>query len=94
MALAVIHSIGHLFAAILTLDKGHCYHAGKGGCEFLRGAIEATPFLGRRFANTYYENGLWWMLKIYNPNRPDSLDRHTGKWSHLKEVRPGGYIVA
>lgn len=94
MALAVIHSLGHLFAALITFDKGHCVHAAKGGCEFLRGFIEAIPGLGRNFATYYVENGEWWIMKIYNPDMPDTLDRHAGYWVHLKQSRPNAYVIA
>ncbi len=95
MVLAVIHSVGHLIAALITFNKGHCFHAAKGGCEFLRGLIESIPFLGYNFADEYCTDGLWWMIKIYNPERPDGLDIAQGKWVHFKEARgPGAYIIA
>jgi hypothetical protein len=94
MALATIHTLGHLFVAVVKLDKGHLYHAAKGGCEFLRGFIEAIPFAGRSFARYYYEHGYWWIIKIYNPDFPDSLDRHENLWSGLKKGRPTGYVMA
>ena len=94
MALSVIHTIGHLFAALVTWDKGHLFHAAKGGCEFLRGFIESIPVAGRLFANVYGETGLWWIIKIYNPDHPDSLDLHTGLWAGLKQNRPTGYVHA
>lgn len=94
MALAVIHSLGHLFAALVTFDKGHCVHAAKGGCEFLRGLIEATPIVGRQFARNYVAHGDWWMIKIYNPDYPDTLDRHMGNWVRLRQTRPNAYVVA
>lgn len=93
MALAVIHTIGHTLAALVTFDKGHCYHAAKGACEFLRGSIEAIPFAGRAFSESY-KDGLWWILKIYNPDAPDSLDLHTGRWSYFKQSRPSAYVMA
>ena len=94
MALAVFHVLSHLFCALITFDKGYCYHAAKGGCEFLRGFIEAIPVVGRVFANHYVPNGEWWIIKIYNPDHPDTLDRYTGNWAHLKQVRPTAYVVA
>jgi hypothetical protein len=94
MALAIIHSIGHLLAALITFDKGHCFHAAKGGCEFLRGLIEAIPLVGRAFANFYSRYGNWWILKIYNPNAPDSLDHHLNLWDSIKHNRPSGYVTA
>lgn len=93
MALAVIHSLGHLFAALITWNKGHLIHAAKGGCEFLRGFIEAIPFVGRIFSNHYYYDGYWWMIKIYNPNHLDSLDRLADNWKSIKENRPSAYFA-
>lgn len=94
IGLGIIHTFGHLIAALVTLKKGHLYHAAKGGCEILRGTIETTPLIGRIFANTY--NGIpcsdffainasignrsWWMLKIYDPAKPDGLDQWMGNW--------------
>ena len=94
MGLATIHMLGHSFAALVTFDKGHCYHVAKGACEFLRGSIEAIPVIGRLFARIYYNDGLWWMIKIYNPDAPDSLDLHASRWSHFKQARPTGYVTA
>ena len=94
MALATIHTLGHLFAALLTLDLGHYFHAVKGGAEFLRGFIEAIPFLGRGFAELYCKGGLWWIVKIYNPIAPDSLDYRCGYWESFKQIRPTGYVIA
>jgi hypothetical protein len=94
MALAVIHSLGHLLAAIVTCDKGHLIHAAKGGCEFLRGFIEAIPIAGRLFSNYYNDAGDWWIIKIYNPDAPDAVDRHADNWEYLKHVRPSGYCIA
>lgn len=94
MVLAVIHTVGHLFAALITINKGHCYHALKGGCEFLRGFIEAIPLLGRKFAQDYCRSGQWWIIKIYNPDAPDSLDEYANFWNNLKQNRPSGYVVA
>lgn len=94
MALAAIHIVGHLFAALFTLDKGHLYHAAKGGCEFLRGFIESLPFIGRMFAQGYVQNGIWWMIKIYNPDKPDSLDLEQDRWQDFRSFRPTGYILA
>ncbi|NGX60531.1 MAG: hypothetical protein KR126chlam3_01707 [Chlamydiae bacterium] len=94
MALAVIHCVGHLFMAVVTLSKGHSFHVAKGGCEFLRGLIEAIPFAGRKFANLYFEHGEWWIIKIYNPDDPDSLDRYADHWKGLRKNRPTAYVQA
>ena len=94
MALAVIHTIGHLFAALLTWNKGHCYHTAKGCCEFLRGFIESLPIAGRLFAQHYFNHGDWWIIKIYNPKDPDALDRHKEYWNNFRQVRPTAYITA
>lgn len=89
-AIATIHIIGHLFAALFTFDKGHLFHAAKGGCEFLRGLIEATPFIGREFAMS---NRQYWIIKIYNPDSPDGLDKYWNNWTEFKQNRPTGYIT-
>lgn len=94
MALATIHTVGHLFMSLLTFNKGHLYHAAKGGCEFLRGLIESLPYVGRKFARSYVEEGHWWMIKIYNPNKPDHLDLRECCWEGLKSHRPTAYVVA
>lgn len=90
VALGAIHTLGHLFAALLTLKKGHLFHASKGAAEMLRGLIEAIPIFGRIFANSYnatpaydyYHEGSrsWWMIKIYNPDKPDGLDEWMSNW--------------
>jgi hypothetical protein len=49
-ALATIHIIGHLFAALIFRDQGHLAHAFKGCAEFCRGIIEAIPIVGRIFS--------------------------------------------
>jgi len=94
MALAIIHTVGHLLAALATFDKGHCYHAAKGGCEFLRGFIESLPIAGRVFSKYYYQAGEWWMIKIYNPDDTDTLDRFAGLWQNFRQNRPTAYITA
>jgi len=90
VALGLIHSIGHLLAALVTFKKGHLFHASKGVCEILRGVIESIPLIGRIFANSYnsaplcdFEEGgrSWWMIKIYNPDKPDGLDQWMDNWS-------------
>lgn len=94
MALSIIHTIGHLVAAVVTGDKGHLYHAAKGGCEFIRGAIETLPGIGRIFAFTYdnpyacnspYPTRSWWIIKIYNPEKPDGVDEVAGHWLGFPE---------
>jgi hypothetical protein len=90
VGLGIIHTIGHLFAALFTLQKGHLFHASKGTCEILRGIIETVPIIGRIFANFYnstpvydpYGEGgrAWWMIKIYNPKNPDGLDKWMNNW--------------
>lgn len=93
VACAILHILGHLLAFLVTLDEGHLYHAAKGGCEFLRGCLEAIPFVGRNFANWYYVNGNWWIIKIYNPEIPDRLDKQVNFWADLKQSRPNAYVV-
>jgi hypothetical protein len=94
MALSVIHIIGHLIAAAITRNNGHFYHALKGACEMIRGGIESLPGVGRIFAWAYNFPSLgdfypteeptivssWWMIKIYQPNNRDSLDKHNKCW--------------
>lgn len=107
ITLAVIHIFIHLSCAIFTLDKGHLYHAGKGVCEGIRGIVEASPIIGRVFANVYsseppgwtvqHHEGYtysWWMVKIYNPQQPDALDKAAGLWNELKLARPNAYVFA
>jgi hypothetical protein len=98
MALGIIHSIGHLFAYLLKQDKGHLYHAAKGGCEILRGGIEAIPVIGRIFSWLYMipssDTRCWWMLKMYNPDSPDGLDRFMNQWNDWKVKAPQLYVRA
>lgn len=54
MALAVIHSVGHLFAAGVRCEIGHLYHTLRGGCAFFQGLIESIPFFGRIFAIVHF----------------------------------------
>lgn len=86
VALGLIHTVGHLLGALFTFKKGHLFHASKGACEILRGIIETIPVIGRLFANQYNssEDGnarSWWMIKIYNPKKPDGLDKWMDNWS-------------
>lgn len=95
VVLGIIHSIGHLIAALVTGKKGHLFHAAKGGCEILRGLIEALPIIGRIFANLYNSNPwydpedigtqCWWMIKIYNPLKADGLDQWMDNWNRFPE---------
>lgn len=98
VVLGVIHSLGHLLAYLGTVDRGHLYHAGKGGCEILRGAIEAIPVLGRIFSWLYIcpvrDTRCWWMIKMYNPNSPDGLDRYMDNWASWKVSAPHLYCRA
>lgn len=87
VALGAIHAVGHLFAALITQNKGHLWHAAKGGCEMLRGIIEAIPVVGRIFANTFSApdrcgspDRSCWMIKMYNPEKPDGLDSFMHNW--------------
>lgn len=94
IALGIIHTVGHLLAAAYTGNKGHLFHAAKGICEALRGCIEAIPIIGRIFAHLYTlsffgagteahyyaDQRSWWMMKIYNPNQPDGLDKWMNNW--------------
>jgi hypothetical protein len=89
VALALIHTVGHFLAALLTRKKGHLFHVAKGVCEALRGVIESIPGMGRVFTNFYSSAGpydyegarSWWMIKIYNPERPDGLDAWMNHWA-------------
>lgn len=95
IAIAIFHTLGHLFAAVFTRKKGHLFHAAKGAAELLRGILETFPIGGRIFASTYNPIGCgrasldpdiergrtWWILKIYNPQIPDNFDRWMNNWS-------------
>jgi|SRR3989344_2111183 len=90
MALAVIHMLGHTFAALIVWDKGHFCHVAKGAAEFLRGAIETIPIVGSFFGFFYdmpigsYKFGMspcknvymysFFLIKIQNPQKDDSID--------------------
>lgn len=94
VAIAIIHTLGHLFAACFTRQKGHLFHAAKGASELLRGLLEAIPVGGRIFASAYNPVGCgrstvepdlergrtWWILKIYNPASPDAFDCWMNNW--------------
>lgn len=82
IALSVFHTMGHACAYAITGDKGHKYHAIAGLCHLLRGLIETTPVIGQIFANTYGSGSRsWWMIKMYNPNKPDNFDKLIDKES-------------
>ena len=96
IALGVIHILGHLLAAPFAREQGNLGHAAKGGCEILRGVIESIPIIGRIFANTYSPDphtaksrlgiscsGNYLIMKIYNPSRPDTLDKYSNNWNPL-----------
>lgn len=94
VTLGIIHTLGHLLGALFTLKKGHLFHAAKGTCEILRGMIETIPIAGRIFANLYIpsmcscsENSYrcWWMIKIYNAEKPDGLDAWMNNWEMFPE---------
>lgn len=92
IALAIIHTVGHLFAALVTFKEDHLWHAAKGACELLRGLIETIPIIGRIFANCFnyddkdYDCRSWWMIKIYNPEKPDGLDLWMNNWSDFPQI--------
>lgn len=92
MALAIVHILGHLFCGLITWKKGHFSHALKGTCEFVKGWIELIPFVGYFFAQTYAKEGYYWMVKIYHPLNPDSLDVHNGYWHNLRHARSHAYV--
>lgn len=98
IALGIIHSTGHLLAYLGTWDKGHLYHAAKGGCEILRGGIEAIPVIGLIFAWLYMiplrNARCWWMIKMYNPDAPDGLDRYMDNWDRWQIEAPQLYFRA
>ncbi|NGX53635.1 MAG: hypothetical protein K1000chlam4_00351 [Chlamydiae bacterium] len=103
--LGIIHTLGHLLAALITQKKGHLYHAGKGVCESIRGLIEMLPIVGRIFAwdrvdeSEILSKGKTsvtdiWMMKMYNPNSPDGLDRVYNNWDNWKSEYPHLYYKA
>ncbi len=95
VALAVLHMLNHTLALIFTFDSRHCIHLAKGGCEFLKGLIQSIPIAGHLFTRSWMKNnGEWWIMKIYNPDEPDTLDKHAILWQTLKRTRPSAYIIA
>ena len=88
IALAALHILNHTLALIFTLDSRHCIHLAKGGCEFLKGLIQSIPIVGHLFTRSWIENdGEWWIIKIYNPDMPDSLDEHANLWQCSATIR-------
>lgn len=89
-ALAPIHIVGHLFAALIFWNKGHLAHVMKGAAEFGRGILEAIPLIGRIFANCLNCTGFYLgcrhclygaqplysfsIIKIYDPKKLDEID--------------------
>lgn len=98
MALGIIHCICHLYAYAISGNNGHLYHTNKGLAEILRGTIETIPVIGRIFANLYMPmsaNGrCWWMIKMYNPDKPDGLDRYMDRWVQFQQFGPQFYVRA
>lgn len=93
--LAIIHTVGHLFAALITWNPDHLPHVVKGCAEFGRGIIESIPIIGRIFAIAMTSAGpipswfvfgcpccrglkelySFFLIKIYDPNNLDGIDR-------------------
>jgi len=100
IALATIHTVGHLigYASTNLREIGHLYHAGKGVSEAIRGVIEAIPVVGLLFAWIYNppirDGRSWWMIKMYNPDKPDGLDRYMQGWHNWKNDVPQLYVNA
>ncbi len=79
IVLAIIHTINHLFMAMVTLEKGHLFHAAKGVCELLHGCIETIPIIGQIFDCCFscdqrnptapYSSG-YFILSISDPEHP------------------------
>ena len=87
VALAIIHSLGHLFAALCTQNKDHLKHAVKGGTELLRGMIEMIPVIGLLFSwvvnatfdlrpnhSTYSYSNTFFLVKLTNQSQLDKID--------------------
>lgn len=96
IAFAALHMLNHSLAFVFSLDRRHFAHLAKGLCELFKAAIQSTPIIGNIFAYLWVckLKGFWWMIKIYNPNSPDSLDIHADYWRSLKQNRPTAYITA
>lgn len=99
IALGIIHVLGHLVLAAVcsSTSKGHLYHAAKGLIEIGVGCIEAMPIVGRVYAwlvrpsscvprviAQSVKNHSFAILKIYNPEQPDSLDTYSSLWANWK----------
>lgn len=71
-------------------------HALKGVCEIGRGLIEATPIVGRIFANLNHASGsrTWWIIKICNPEQPDPLDCAYYGWDRSAQNAYSCFTVA
>ena len=54
VVLAIIHTLGHLAAAVIQQNLEHTSHAMKGCAELLRGLIEMVPIAGRVFSWKQY----------------------------------------
>lgn len=88
LVLALIHAVGHSFAAIF-ISSEHLKHVAKGGTELLRGVIESIPVVGEIFSWCYNPNMIkdflnpkefkpewnFFLIKITNPDAPDLIDR-------------------
>lgn len=81
---ALFHTIGHLFAALFTKNKGHLAHSLKGCCEMGKGLIESLPIIGRLFGMSQLPSPLpletheyfasFFIVKLYNPKKIDAVD--------------------
>lgn len=103
VALAALHVLGHTLAFPITLDTRHFAHIAKGSSELLKGIIQSIPIIGSYFSRAWINDwkGSWWMIKIYNPNHPDSLDNFSRDhdetkecWGYFKQTRPEAYFVS
>jgi hypothetical protein len=87
IAFAALHMLSHSSALVFTLDRRHFAHLAKGLCELSKAIIQSIPIIGNIFAYLWIGrlNGKWWMIKIYNPKSPDSLDIHANYWKSLRQ---------
>jgi hypothetical protein len=93
IVLASLHIIVQSLALVFTFDRRYIVHIAKGGCEILKGLIQATPFVGHKFTRFWFDNGYWWMIKIYNPDKPDYFDEDQNYWKDFRISRPTAYFV-